>query len=802
MVAPVSAWLQRMTELSRQPTAHIERRGTGFVVARRKELWNEVGPLLTDQQLVQVERLAVTVLQSRVEPVRAHSAQPREGASRTFSPEMRRGLAETLALLGSASHVLTSCSPGVAEATAARVVTRLLSNSERPLWIPLGELLPILAEAAPGPFIDAVEVALASKPSPLAALFDEGSSELTVGATTGLLPALECLAWDADFLGRSILTLGALAASDTAGSWGRRPRNSAVSVLLPWHPQTRAGIPKRKAAMLALLREQPGVGWDVLLALLPQSRAFASDTHRPRWRQMVSSDEQTTASAYWEQIGIYLGLAIDEAGRSSARTADLVDHIPHMTPDLRTRFLEHVVSEKVLGLAEHERCLIWEALLRVAVKHRSFSDADWAMKAEVVSELEKVALILQPESVLMRYQRLFDGKRGNVIEWRGDYGEQQRMLKERRRAGVLDVLNVLGVDGVMDMAKTVRSPRLLGETLGGVDSKTLEERLLPDGLASGQSHIAELVLGFVFGRVEALGLDWVESIGMRLWTQEERGALLRLLPLGRRVWALVEELLDDVGLYWDSVVVEPYQIDAADLELTARHLLGHRRPASAIQCLELLVRGERKSESNTVSRDVVIEALRTPGAASVLELDPRSARALVVWLQSDPEVSLEDMWEIEWRYIPILDAFNGASARLLGRRLAADPDYFCEIVRKVYRSKVVVEMEPLGATDAIESGLPTAAEVEDAEKAYQLLREWRLPPGCVEGSLELDVSALKTWVRRAMDSAASTGHVEVAMDHLGEVLTYGPPERALGASRNCRCSRFARGNAVALGFHA
>ena len=75
----------------------------------------------------------------------------------THSELLRNGLAESLALVGSHSQALTSCSFGKAAAVAHLAVRDILDDADWVLWASLNDLLPLLAEAAPGAFLNAVE---------------------------------------------------------------------------------------------------------------------------------------------------------------------------------------------------------------------------------------------------------------------------------------------------------------------------------------------------------------------------------------------------------------------------------------------------------------------------------------------------------------------------------------------------------------------------------------------------------------------------------------------------------------------
>lgn len=65
-----------------------------------------------------------------------------------YSYEIRKGLVDSLALLGSYPDNLTNCSEGKPETIAVLAVREILDKADWLLWGSLNNLLPILAEAA------------------------------------------------------------------------------------------------------------------------------------------------------------------------------------------------------------------------------------------------------------------------------------------------------------------------------------------------------------------------------------------------------------------------------------------------------------------------------------------------------------------------------------------------------------------------------------------------------------------------------------------------------------------------------
>jgi hypothetical protein len=250
-----------------------------------------LGNRLTDDDLDRFEAVAKSVLGER-DPKLELPKEERYAASihnkeLKHSPLLRKGLAETLALMGSRPQALSACSMGKAETTAILVVRSLLNKADWERWASLDSHLPLLAEAAPDEFLDAVESVLVDLSStPFHELFaQEGTAGIGGGNyMSGLLWALEGLAWNSDYLPRVSLILADIASVDPGGNWLNRPANSLADIFLPWHVQTTAPFEKRKNAIETVLREQPEVGWSLILALLPHSHGFTSGCHRPVWR--------------------------------------------------------------------------------------------------------------------------------------------------------------------------------------------------------------------------------------------------------------------------------------------------------------------------------------------------------------------------------------------------------------------------------------------------------------------------------------------------------------------------------------
>ena len=176
-----------------------------------------------------------------------------------------------------------------------------LSDNHR-LLASLSNELPLLAEAAPDPLLSALERMLGGEGSAIKGIFNESEHLLTPhSAHTGLLWALESLAWDPALLRRATYVLARLADIDPGGRLTNRPINSLRMIFLSWHPNTNANLNQRLAALDYIIRRVPDVAWQLLVKLFPKGNDSSMPSAMPRFREAGSSEQELlTNGVVWE----------------------------------------------------------------------------------------------------------------------------------------------------------------------------------------------------------------------------------------------------------------------------------------------------------------------------------------------------------------------------------------------------------------------------------------------------------------------------------------------------------------------
>jgi hypothetical protein len=680
------------------------------------------------------------------------------GVALAHSSDLRSALADTIALLGARPDALREAGPGAGEHTSAALVRELLNGRDWKAWASLNTELPLLAEGSPEAFLDAIEAGLRSKSVPFDELYRRESAGL-FGRTymSGVLWALETLAWSNDHFGRAILALGRLAGRDPGGSWSNRASNSLTSIFLPWLPQTVVPFERRLAALHALFRNDRDVWWQLLMSLLPRQTQVSHGSRRPRWRDWIPDDWRpgVTRAEYAAQVQTVSDLLVDAVAADPSGATLVVEHLDVLSDSARRRLFESL-PRIVAALDTPAATQVWRSADQQARRHRLFADAEWAMPAEVVDELTRIAEEIAPADPAALLARLFTDRGIDLFDRKGDYQAQHEELEHRRDEAVGTVLAGGGYAAVRDFALSVDTPWRVGLGLGNISAEH-DSAALPDCLTSDRGGEREFARGYVAGRFSRGGWAWVDSLPVSDWSPEAVAKLLIVLPFGPEGWDRAEQLLPDVDEYWRTTPANPYG-QTSDVTPAIDRLIDVGRPFAALRCVHY-----RFAVENVLLIESALRALEA-GIVSTETRDQMSqfeVLEVIKALQQDPDVNADRLSIIEWAYLPVLDEHSGVRPIVLERRLANDPEFYAEIIRLAFKS-------------SNEEEAPKRSP-ELAANGYRLLTQWALPPGSKsDGSF--DGGQLATWLAKVAEVTAAAGQLEIAMTMAGHVLIHVPED--------------------------
>lgn len=753
--------LGQLRTLLSENNKNLRLRNGIWTVTDRKSVWVEAGKYIFDEHLDKIKDIAVSALR---EPNPKFNMPPEKRMfcqeKPKYSTALRNGVAETLAQIGACPDALVHATQGKPQLIARLAVREVLEEAEWITWASIDSLLPMLAEASPEEFMEQIETALRKEHPPFLDLYEQERDAFLGGTLIcGLLWALETLAWSPDYLHRVIVILGKLASIDPGGRWSNRPSNSIIEILVPWLPHTCAPVEARVSSVRALLKNVPEVGWSILLSLLPNGHRTTSCTHQPKWRNFADGwEERVTVKDLWAQYTVYAETAVDVATSDFDKLIQVLNKISDLPLSTWDKLEAHLTEQENTFSEEQKKC-VWEALFSVILKHRKFSDAKWSLPKSGVDRLEAIAEKFEPLSSFLHAQPLFSTRDFELFDGEGSYEEKSDRLLKKRMDAIRSIYDEGGQDLLIKFRETISDHFNFGLALGLSDVPVSDGEIIVSGWEKGDDGAANFAAGFISARFKQNGWSWVDGLQMENWGKTSIGKTLSRLPFSHETWNRADRLMgDEQSIYWQTARANHW--DAGDhLAEGIEKLIKYDCPAEAINCMALL-----KPPLDKELMGLAVNALRKMMVTKnkSQRFDVYDTVQVIGFLQESDSVDPDTLFEIEWGYLQILNSHNNSSPKQLETRLADDPQFFCEVLRLVYRS-----------SKESDGDMPTLSDTKKqmAENAWHLLHEWRRVPGTTtEGAIDED--KLKAWIEEVEDSCKESGHYEVAQICTGHVFRY------------------------------
>jgi hypothetical protein len=743
------------------------------------DAWTLLGPYLHEDDLKRLDRVVRDVL-GEFDPAVELPRDERwcaslDGKVFSFSGDLRRGLAETLALLGVHGRRIDAGGGNSGILWASHLVRDLLRRANEDAtcraWASIADLLPLLAEAAPDAFLDAVRQGLAGEHPLLAGVFTDGEDGGTFGrysAHPGLLWALENTAWSRDHFGQTLDLLARLAEIDPGGRLSNRPFESMASIYWPLRPETSADIAGRLSVLDALRRRHGAIAWRLMLSVLPDYLRIHLPTHEPQFRDWKPARSLVKMVECLQFVTETVTRLLNDATTTDHWIALLVK-LPQLPSCDRERVHETLVSRLDEGsLQAVDMPRLWEAVRSLIAHHRQFADADWSLPEEELQLLDSIGARLRPNEPVANSAWLFAEYSPDLGERRpgDDVHQHEAELAQRRRDAMGEILRVGGLGDARLLAKASPVPWSVGVAIADATADEHEGELL--ALMEADDHadieVAHAYAARRFGRV---GWAWIERLtDENLPLSVNQKALLLIATRDYpRAWEVAEGLGKSVEIeFWKRFM--PYGLggDFPHAHLAAQRLLGVGRHGAVLRLLGLYAR----RDAPEVSAELIAQSLEAvlasrPGDSEFDRLSQSDFEILFRLLDEHVDrLGWERIARLQWSFLPVL----GLEPRVpvLHRLLSRDPTFFVDLLSRVYRRRGA-------AADSEES----PELIRTARNGYRLLSSWSTLPGLREDGM-VDEQALRVWICAVLKKLDKEGRREVGESHIGQVLARAPAD--------------------------
>ncbi|WP_072640037.1 HigA family addiction module antitoxin [Rhizobium leguminosarum] len=703
------------------------------------------------------------------------------GKRREFSGALRKGVGETLVLLAVHGKNLFLKRLGFdGEIAASRLVRELLLPLTTRKLEANQRDLPVYAEAAPDAFLKILEDDLRElKPQVLGLIRPTDTSMFGASSPrTGLLWALEGLAWNPDTFMRTVLILARLSQVELKDNLANKPIASLGAIFRAWMPQTAADHDARVKAVAVLLEKFPEVGWIICLG---QFGGFGTDvgsySHKPSWRADgygFGEPFRFNGPRHGFQVAM-VEMALARPTYTVKMIGDLIERLNGVGPDYQRSIWKIVEDWRKGGASDDDVAELREKIRRTVLSRRGRRRSSDSGFAALTEAARKIYDLLEPTSLINKYEWLFrqswvEESVDEIEDEERDFKKREERIARLRVDALKAILETQGIEGIFALASKGNAQGQIGwHTIRNVLPKTQIAVFIDEALQPGVNELTPERKNLVFGSLQALTEEdriiFLREAGNRL-PESDFVRLLLLSPYLKSTWAAVDEISPtSQNIYWQEVyptwIYEPVDNNNESVE----RLLKAKRPRAAFEAVHFGLEHLRPSHIVELLTAIAKESNEKDGEYQLRDYDLKQAFTL---LDRNPDLTLDEKAGLEFAYIDILaQMFERGERHIvnLERYIEAHPEMWVQALAWAYKRKNRGE-------DPEPYKLPEGRQ-DLAQRGHRLLEGIRRIPG--EGSDgKIDRDRLAAWIATVREASAELDRADMCDTCLGQMLSHAP----------------------------
>jgi len=693
------------------------------------------------------------------------------GKKRDHAEALREGVCETLVILSVHGNDQFYGRLGIDVERRVEVLIReLLTPLTLEKLLSHDRELPRYAEAAPNEFLEIIEEDLRGDCILLNLLKPVDSG--LFGASpwrTGLLWALECLAWKPSNLPRVVRILAQLSRPKIDDNWMNKPDASLQAIFRAWMPQTKATVEQRVKALEFLIERFPDVGWEICIEQGKPGTRVGHHSYRPRWRSDASGAGQVvTHKEIHDFSRKTLDFLLAWMPHDEKTLGDLVESLQGM-PDEDQGKVWDLVNEWSRDADEAEKATLRECIRRFAFtrrgRHRELGEATRDRAREAYDNL-------QPDDPVIRHGWLFTAhwvqeSADELEEEDFDYQKRDERIDRLRREAILEIWTERGLEGAIQLLTGSGAEGLVGRYLAlCVTSVELRLDIIQRCLSLDEDlrEKGEWCLqGFLSAIEDDPRAKLLQTVAESL-PAEECTRLLVCAPFRAFTWNLLDGHGEDIRAgYWKNVLPSWERHSPSELSELIDRLLESQRPRAAFHAVHMDFKHVETSRLKRLLRDV---ATVTAEPAGHFKLDRYHISEALDALDGRSGITRDELAQLEFLFIDALDHSRHGIPNL-ENQVAQSPELFVQAVAFAYKRSDEAEDPPEWRIEDPQQRTAVASAT------HRLLDQMTKIPATDENGV-IDSAALTAWLTDVRRLCREYARANIGDHCLGQLLAKAP----------------------------
>lgn len=699
------------------------------------------------------------------------------GKKREFSSSVREGISETLVLLSVHGEYLFGERLGF---DGEKEAERLISDLLEPINIRTLEAnqndLPLYAEAAPNKFLTILESDLRKPESEVLKLLRPVNVGLGFSCPrTGLIWALESLAWNSLTFPRVVHILARLSQVEINDNWANKPINSLSAIFRSWMPQTAANHEDRLKAIHMLFNKYPNVGWIICLQQFGNpGNSIGHHSYKPKWR----TDGYGYGEPFktWGPINAFVGemveLALTQEFYTTEMICDLISRLHALNNDDQNRVWKIIKQWCNSAVLDEDIARVRERIRTNVLSRRGKKNTAREDQVILNRKAREVYEMLTPKDIVSRYEWLFKQAwvdfSADELEGDLDFEARSKHIEKLRKEALTHIVSESGIWGIFNLAEKGSAQYQIGMCVvpDVLDDQQIEDMILLTIQSDQKNSKAE---GVLCGALLKLTVAEWEKIYLKLRAKmSEKNALyfLSLSPYRALTWQYVDQLSDEaMADYWDKIVPQ-YVYDAVDENNESiRRLLVVKRPRAAFNSVHF--------DLGKIQPFLLIQMLKgvlegSNERSGEYQLDEYYIKEAFKLLADNQDITLEEKAVLEFGYLDILGRLHRSETESqipnLECYIEENPNVYVQAIAWTYRRK--------DSDDDPEEYKITNKPEDWAHRGYRLLEALSNIPGQRLKTKDAQREKLSEWISTVRKLCTELSRLDVGDMCLGKLLSH------------------------------
>jgi hypothetical protein len=684
---------------------------------------------------------------------------------RNYSDSIIKGILESLAIISRFGDDFgESLFNFNSQAWCDHLIKEVLKDATSEFWITYHHVLPLIAEASPSQFLDAIKWSLKQTSMPIMALFNETEAGyFSPNYHCGLLWALEKLALLPDYLTVSCISLTKLAQLDPGGKLVNRPINSLKNILNPLAPQNSSSLNDMYEVICCIVQHNEKIACDICLSSLNTlvHGCSVSRSPRPAWSEIIApQDRVTTNNELAEYIDNLFGFLLEHSSLLEKNLADLISLSIKFDLQRFNKVLAFIkLNNENIKNSNH---LIYKEIKKIINLKEQYPDADWATPSKYIDELKLLQVLFYPSNMLERAILHFDS--------RGFYGFMDEDAIREDTAIIKPIFDEFGTTGIINLANRVTRKHDLALACNSLIF-TNEEISVLYGLLETTDDI-EFIRVLIFMKSRNQSVAWFNAelrfLQINGITVEGQVKFLTSLEPSDLFYEFIDSLDDQLRLsFWRKANLYIHTDTVRRIYIIDNFIIAGRY-FDILQSFYHTI--------NNIPSHLLLKVLYLAGTTPAIDselLNPNTIQMVFNELDNRLDVDNQQLIQLELIYLNILNRVGSTRHPVkLHNEMATNPNFFMEVICAMYR--------------------PEDNQIIDySSPAFYLLENWQIIPGICTNKADgdavnsskselgvdsVDYKTLSEWTTIVREQGQIKEQVAIIDEAIGKVFSYSPKE--------------------------